>query len=307
MEGKKVITVVGATGNQGGGLVRALLQDTNFTIRAITRDVNSQSATELKLMGVEVVRADLDDIRSLENAFTGADGAFLVTNYWESMNVKREQTQLQNLLDAIKSTGVGHVVYSSLDDTREFLKNNPDIPTLTGNMKVPHFDSKGAFNKKFINEVSATVLLTTFYYENFISFGMGPKMNKTTGKYQIALNMGKAVMPMIAVNDIGRAACEIFKNKDRFLGKTVGIAGSFLTLDDTAKVFSDVLEIDCEYNELTRDEYAGLGFPGAEDLANMFAFYASCEKEFVDSRRSNIIQFESFRDWVFSHKEWFAL
>src|SRR4051812_48943910 len=99
MAEKKVIAVVGATGAQGGGLVRAILKDTNggFTARAITRDVNSEKAKALAKAGAGVVSADLDNEESLQKAFLGAHGAFCLTNYWEHFSPEKEISQIANL------------------------------------------------------------------------------------------------------------------------------------------------------------------------------------------------------------------
>ena len=104
MSDKKVIAVVSATGEQGGGLANAILQDPDgpFTVRALTRDAGSETARALAGRGAEVVEADLDDVDSLRRAFTGAHGAFVVTNFWESVSAKVEFAQAGNAARAAK-------------------------------------------------------------------------------------------------------------------------------------------------------------------------------------------------------------
>ena len=99
MATKKIIAVVGATGSQGSGLVRAILEDKkgDFTVRAITRNTESEKARELARMGAQVVQADINDVESLKKAFEGAYGAYLVTFYWSHMNPETEKTQARNL------------------------------------------------------------------------------------------------------------------------------------------------------------------------------------------------------------------
>ena len=111
MADKKIIAVIGATGAQGGSLVRAIIADKggSFAARAITRNVDSEKAKALAAAGVEVVKADIDDQKSLERAFAGAYGAFCVTNFWEHFSPERELTQAGNMARAAKAAGVQHV------------------------------------------------------------------------------------------------------------------------------------------------------------------------------------------------------
>jgi uncharacterized protein YbjT (DUF2867 family) len=173
---KKVIAVTGATGAQGGGLVRAILADPSggFAARAITRKVDSDKAQALAAAGAEVVAADLDDPASLERAFAGAHGAFCVTNFWEHFSPEKELAQAGNLARAARHAGVVHVIWSTLEDSRRFIPLTDDrMPTLMGHYKVPHFDAKGEADALFAQAgVPTTCLRTSFYWENFIFLGM---------------------------------------------------------------------------------------------------------------------------------------
>src|SRR6204780_5635076 len=122
MSDKKIIAVVGATGAQGGGLVRAILADPTgqFAVRAITRDPSSDKAQELATLGAEVVSADIDDEASLERAFAGAYGAFCVTFFWAHFSPEQELKEAANMAAAAKAAGVEHVIWSTLEDTRRF-------------------------------------------------------------------------------------------------------------------------------------------------------------------------------------------
>ena len=145
MNNQKVIAVTGATGAQGGGVARAILADTasSFTVRALTRNPDSPAARELAELGAEVVRADFDDEPSVHQAFEGAYGAFLVTNFWAHGSAAKETEEANVLVRAAKATGLRHVVWSTLEDTRELLPLEDErMPVLQNSYNVPHFDAK---------------------------------------------------------------------------------------------------------------------------------------------------------------------
>ncbi len=193
MTDKKIIAVVGATGAQGGGLVRAIMNDPNggFTVRAITRNANSDKAKELAALGAQVVAGDVDDVASLEKAFAGAYGAFCVTFFWDHFSPEKEMAHARNMAQAAKQAGLQHVIWSTLEDTRLKVPLSDDrMPTLMGKYKVPHFDAKGEANAFFTEAgVPTTLLHTSFYWDNLIHFGMGPKKGPD-GKLAITLPDG---------------------------------------------------------------------------------------------------------------------
>ena len=248
MAEKKIIAVVGATGAQGGGLVRAILSDPEggFTARALTRDLNSDKAKELAKLGAEVVAADVDDVESLKRAFQGAYGAYCVTFFWAHFSPEKELAEATNMAQAAKHAGIEHVIWSTLEDTRKWVPLSDNrMPTLMGKYKVPHFDAKGEADHVFTDlGLPVTFLLTSFYWDNFIYFGMGPKKGPD-GKLAITLPMGDKKLPGIAAEDIGRCAYGIFKRGREFIGKTVGIAGEHLTGAQMAAAFTKALGKRC--------------------------------------------------------------
>lgn len=308
---KKVIAVVGATGAQGGGLARAILNDSQseFTVRAITRNPDSEKAMALAEAGAEVVKADLNDVASLENAFEGAYGAFCVTNFWETFSPEKERQQAQNMAHAAKSTELKHVIWSTLEDTRWWISPDDDRKhTLMGNYKVPHFDAKGESNQFFADAgVPTTFLHTSFYWDNLIHFGMGPKKGED-GNLYFTLPMGDKKLPGIAVEDIGRCAYGIFKRGDDFIRQSVGIAGEHLTGAQMAASLSKALRREVRYNDISPEVYRGLGFPGAEDLGNMFQFKCDFESNFCGNRDVNFSHslnphLQSFEQWLEQNKK----
>ena len=301
-----IITVIGATGAQGGALVRAILADPSrrFRARAITRNPEGEKARALAAVGAEVVGADADDPSTLNAAFAGADAAFLVTNFWEHFSVDRELTQARSMAEAAKRAGVGHVVWSTLEDTRQWVPLDDDrMPTLHGKYKVPHFDGKGEANAIFTElGLPTTYLLTSFYWENFIHFGSGPQ-RMPDGSLALVNPMGDAKLPGIAVDDIGKSAFRIFEAGDRFIGATVGIAGEHLTGAEMAAAMSGVLGQPIGYYAMDADAYRALGFPGADDLGNMFQVKRDFNEDFVrprsveEARKLNP-EMQDFRTWL---------
>ena len=284
---KKIIAVVGATGSQGGGLVRAIVNDPagGFAARAITRDVNSGKARELAELGAEVVAADVDDVESLNRAFAGAYGAYCVTFFWAHFSPEKEKADARAMAEAAKHNRLRHVIWSTLEDTRRWVPLSDDrMPTLMGSYKVPHFDAKGESDRIFTElGVPTTFLLTSFYWDNLIHFGMGPKKD-ADGKLAFTLPMGDRKLPGIAAEDIGRCAYGIFKGGAEFIDKTVGIAGEHLTGAQMAASLSTALGQEVRYNAVEPEVYRGFGFPGAEDLGNMFQFKRDFEDMFCGAR-----------------------
>jgi uncharacterized protein YbjT (DUF2867 family) len=287
MGDKPVIAVVGATGAQGGGLVRAILADAAgpFSVRALTRDPQAPKARWLADRGAEVVAADLDDAASVQRAFAGAFGAFCVTNYWEHHSPDREIAQAAVMAAAAAQAGLRHLVWSTLEDTRRWMALDDErMPTIMGKYKVPHFDGKGKANRFFIDAgVPTTFLLTSFYWDNLIHFGMGP-CRGADGRLAITFPMGDAKLPGIAAEDIGRSAYRIFGRGTEFIGQTVGIAGEHLTCAEMADRLSLALGEQVRYHEVSPEVYRHLGFPGAADLANMFQFKRDFQQSFCAVR-----------------------
>jgi uncharacterized protein YbjT (DUF2867 family) len=311
MKTSKTIVVTGATGAQGGGVVRAILGDTSgaFTARAVTRNAMSAKAVELDRLGAEVVEADLDDPGSLEKAFRGAHGAYCVTNFWEHFSPEKELAQAANLATAASGARLEQVIWSTLEDTRKWVPLDDDrMPTLMGKYKVPHFDAKGEANGEFSKRgVPVTFLLTSFYWDNLISFGSGPKPGPD-GVLAITMPMGNAKLPGIAAEDIGKCAYGIFKAGTEYLGMTVGIAGELLTGKEMAEALGKALGKEVRYNDVSPDLYRGFGFPGAEDLGNMFQFKRDfnddfCKARDVSTARKLNPQLMDFSAWLARYKE----
>ena len=312
--GKKLITVFGATGAQGGGLARAILAEPEgeFSVRAVTRKPDSDAAKALAKAGAEVIVADLDDAASVARAMQGAYGAFCVTNFWEHFSPEKELAQAETLAAAAAVAKLQHVIWSTLEDTRLTVPvGSGRMPMLMGKYNVPHFDAKGEANHFFLDrKLPVTLLHTSFYWDNFIHFGMGPTAGPD-GKLAITFPMGEAKLPGIAVEDIGRAALGIFKAGVPSGGQSIGIVGEHLSGAEMAAAFSRLLGQPVVYNAVTPEVYRGFGFPGAEDLGNMFQFKHDFENAFraprdVEATRRLNPALLNFEQWLAAHREAFV-
>lgn len=306
MADKKIIAVVGATGAQGGGLARAILSDKSgsFAVRALTRDIKSDKARELSRLGAEVVRANVDDVESLEKAFSGAYGAYCVTFFWAHLSAQREIASATAMATAAKLAGIQHAIWSTFEDTRRCIPLDDNrMPTLQGRYKVPHFDAKSEADHVFTDlGVPTTFLLTSFYWENLIYFGAGPKRGED-GTLAITFPMGEKKLPGISSEDIGKCAYGIFKRGREFIGKTVGVAGEHLTGGQMAASLTKALGQKVRFNDVPADVYRSFGFPGADEMGNMFQFKRDFERQYCGARsievsRSLNPSLQTFDQWL---------
>jgi uncharacterized protein YbjT (DUF2867 family) len=310
MADKKIIAVVGSTGAQGGGLCRAILADPSggFACRAITRDPSKDKAKALTSTGAEAVKADIDDVESLKKAFAGAYGVYGVTNFWEHFSAEKEKAQAKNIAEAAKAAGVKHIVWSTLEDTRKLMAaDDKRMPILQEKYRVPHFDAKAEANAAFTG-LPVTFLVTSFYWDNLYMFGLAPKKGDD-GTYSWTFPMGNAKLAGIAAEDIGKTAYGIFKAGQEYVGKTVGIAGGTLTIEEMGKTLSEVLAIGTvTYNAVDADTYRGFGFPGADEMGNMFQVYRDFEQEVLGARSVELARklnpaLETFKQFVTRQKQ----
>ncbi len=311
MAATKTMAVVGATGAQGGGLARAILRDPRraFAVRALTRNPDSDKARALAELGAQVVAANLDDAASIGAAFAGAYGAFCVTNYWEHFSPEREQAQARAMAEAAREHALRHVIWSTLEDVRRWIPLADDsMPTLMEKYKVPHFDSKGAADRLFTDlGVPVTFLRASYYWENLFYPGVALSAG-ANGALVLTLPMGERKLPGIAAEDIGKCAYGVFRGGRRFIGATVGVAGEHLSGAEMARALGAALGRETRYQAISPQDYRKLGFPGAEDMGNMFQFQHDfnemfCAVRSVDTSRALNPELQRFADWLAVSKD----
>lgn len=314
MSDRKIIAVVGSTGAQGGGLCAAILNDPNggFACRAITRDPSKDKAQALAARGAEVVSADLDDVKSLERAFAGAYGVYGVTNFWEHFSAEKEKAQAKNIADAARAAGVQHVIWSTLEDTRKFMKaDDTRMPMLQEKYRVPHFDAKAEADAYF-SDLPATWLITSFYWDNIYAFGLAPQKGED-GTYSWTFPMGNAKLAGLAAEDIGKAAYGIFKAGNEYIGKTIGLTSENLTMGEMGEKLGNGLGIGpVKYNAVEPDAYRGFGFPGADEMGNMFQVDRDFESEILAVRSAETTrklnpELQTFDQWLAKNRSRIAL
>lgn len=315
MRTKHTIAVVGATGKQGGSVARAILGDQSgdFALRVLTRTPSGAPALALARRGAEVVYADADDLVSLKSAFAGAYGAYCMTDFWGGHgDPERERVQGSTMAEAARATGVHHVIWSTLEDTRRYVPLwDSRMPTLLGAYKVPHFDGKGEADEAFRGlGVPTTFFLTSFYWENLLRFpGMGPKKNRD-GEIVFEMPMADRKLPGIAVEDIGLCALGVFKQACRS-GQTVGIAGEHPTCGQMAAAMTRVLGRQVRYVDADPVAFRASDFPGAAELSNMLQFKRDFQDIFCAARdveRTRLLNpaLQTFEQWLTRHAREFT-
>jgi uncharacterized protein YbjT (DUF2867 family) len=249
---KKIIAVVGSTGTQGGSVVRSLLADGTFAVRALTRKVDGEAAQKLKAAGVEVVAADLEDVESLKKAFKGAYGVFGVTDFWalylgvdqyDQAKSRDHETQLgKNIVDAAEALRIQHFVWSTLDDS---------IPAAP---EVYHFVSKYAVDKYLkTKSVPTTYLLTSVYFNNASVFGWVKKEGDVI-KVDISIPYDVPV-PWYDANETGDWVVPVFKNPNEWIGKYVHAYGSSNTPEEFAEALKKKTGKNVVLNKVTTEQF----------------------------------------------------
>ncbi|MDQ3733723.1 MAG: NmrA/HSCARG family protein [Actinomycetota bacterium] len=312
MSEQTVVAVVGATGQQGGGLARAILDDPagRYTCRALTRNPASQAARALADRGAEVVAADLDDEDSLVRGFEGAYGAYCMTNFFEHFSPQREQQQAANLARAAKAAGIRHAIWSTNEDSREWLELHDRLPVLEGGYRVPHWDAKAEANRFFTdNGVPTTFLRLPMFWENFGTPGTPQYPQRDhDGVLAITLPAGDAKLPGLAAADIGGCARSVFRAGHEFVGKTVGLAAQHLTGQELAEGLSELQGETVRYNSIPLGALRSAPMPGADAVANMFQIITEgndkyCAHYDPGVTRSLNPQLQTFAAWITAAKD----
>lgn len=296
MRQKLTILVTGATGAQGGSVAKALLANDEFNVRALTRNANSEAAIALKQAGAEIVEGTMDNVESLKKAMQGCYGVFGVTNFWE--HYEKEYQHGKNLVDAVHQSGIKHFVFSTLASYNKLTN---------GSFSVPHFDIKGTLEEYTRQlQIPFTFTRIAFYYENFLTFF--PLQKAADGTYEFGFPQGDTKLSMACVDDLGGVVSKIFDHPAEYIGRTVGVVGEDRTCAEYAAIMTKVFKRPVRYNYIPRETFASFGFPGAEELANMF----EVQRLYIPNRQLDLIEsyglnpnMQPFESWLMKNKHKF--
>jgi uncharacterized protein YbjT (DUF2867 family) len=248
---KKTILVTGATGKQGGAVLRHLINH-GWHVRVICRDPNKTTAQECAETGVEVLKGDLDDRNSVLRAAKGVYGIYSVQSLEKGPEV--EFRQGKTLADVAKECGAQHFVYSSVGSANR-------------NTGIPHFESKWQIEQHISSlKLPATILRPAWFMENFLTTQF--RSSILEGTLSMPLKPNKTLQ-MIAVDNIGGFAAIAFENPDKYIGQAIDIAGDELTMPQVAQKLSRVIEREVRYLEMPMEQMKAI----SADWAAMFQWF----------------------------------
>ena len=266
---KNLIAVVGATGQQGGAVVRALQANKQFKVRALTRNPD-----EHPQVGDEIIKADLNRPETLKPAFEGAHGVFLVTNFWKGGT--DEVDQATAAVRAAKDAGVKHFVWSTLPDVEAISGGKFYVPHFTGKAKVDRIVKEAGF-------ANHTFVIAPFYYQNLI--GVLAPQKQTDGSVGWALPLDPTVrsIHMGDITEFGHIVAGAFAHPDQAgHGEYLPLVGDFMSFNEIIDTLNRQGH-NFSFNQVPKEVFAGL-FPGAAEIAEMFSYFQAHTYLGSDSR-----------------------
>jgi uncharacterized protein YbjT (DUF2867 family) len=255
---KKLIAVVGATGQQGGGVLRALKDSVQFKVRAMTRNPDKH-----RELAEEVVEADLDRPETLKAAFEGAHGVFLVTNFQEAGTAELKQATAA--IRAAKDAGVKHLIWSTL----------PDVEAISGGkFKVPHFTGKAKIDTvvKDSGFENYTFVIAPFYYQNLAGVLAPQKQANGSMGWALPLDPTLRVIHMGDINELGNVVAGAFAHPDEAgNGQYLPLVGDFMSFNEIVETLNRRGH-NFSYKQVPKESFADF-FPGAAEIAEMLSYW----------------------------------
>jgi uncharacterized protein YbjT (DUF2867 family) len=255
---KKLIAVIGATGQQGGAVVRALQASSQFKVRALTRNPGKH-----RELAEEVVEADLDRPETLEDAFEGAHGVFLVTNFWEEGT--NELKQATAAVRAAKDAGVKHFVWSTLPNVEAISGGKFDVPHFTGKAKIDAVIEEAGF-------ANHTFVIPPMYYQGLVGTLAPQKQADGSVGWALPLDPTVRVIHMGDITELGDIVAGAFAHPDEAgNGEYLPLVGDFMSFDEIVDTLNRQGH-NFSYNEVPKESFGG-SFPGATELAETFGYW----------------------------------
>lgn len=265
---KPIITVVGGTGAQGGGVVDALLASGRHAVRVVSRDPTSEASERLKKRDVEVTRGDLLDPKSLRTAFEGSQGAFLMTNFWDPAQMWKETEIGKAAVKEARAAGVEHFVWSTLPDAQKLTRGRSNPRHLTEKSRVDE-DVVAAGFPRF------TFVHAPFYFQNLLG-ALGPQPLPTGGRgWAVPMDPAARVIHAGDVKDVGRAVAAAFLAGDKLRnGSHLAVCGGTYSWGDFASTLNaqgHALRVE----QVSPEAYDRF-YPGASEMREMFQYFEEC-------------------------------
>ena len=255
---KKLIAVIGATGQQGGGVVRALQARGQFKVRALTRNPDKH-----RELAEEVVEADLGKPETLKAAFEGAHGVFLVTNFQEAG--ADELKQATAAIRAAKDAGVKHLIWSTLPDVEAISGGKFNVPHFTGKAKIDRVVKEGGFE-------NYTFVIAPFYYQNLAGPIAPHKQADGSMGWALPLDPTRRVIHMGDINELGNIVAGAFAQWDEAGdGQYLPLVGDFMSFNEIVETLNRQGH-NFSYKQVPKESFAG-AFPGATEIAEMFSYW----------------------------------
>jgi uncharacterized protein YbjT (DUF2867 family) len=255
---KKLIAVIGATGQQGGGVVRALQASGQFKVRALTRNPDKH-----RELAEEVVEADLDKPETLKTAFEGAHGVFLVTNFWEAGSDELKQATAA-IRDA-KDAGVKHFIWSTLPDVEAISGGKFNVPHFTGKAKIDRVVQEAGF-------ANHTFVIAPFYYGNLTGMMAPQKQADGSVGWALPLDPTLRVIHLGDINELGNIVAGAFAHPDEAgNGEYLPLVGDFMSFNEIVETLNQQGH-NFSYRQVSKESFAG-SFPGATEIAETFGYW----------------------------------
>jgi len=267
---KKLIAVIGATGQQGGAVVRALQPSGQFKVRALTRDPDKHHD-----LADEIIRADLNRPETLRSAFEGAYGVFLVTNFWEKGT--DEPKQATAAVRAARDAGVKHCVWSTLPNVEAISGGKFDVPHFTGKARIDRTVKEAGFTNH-------TFVIAPFYYENLLA-ALAPQ-GQPDGSTGWALPLDPAVrcLHMGDISELGDIVAGAFAHPcEAGNGEYLPLVGDFMSFDEVVDTLNRQGH-KFSFKQVPKEVFAAAPFPGAAEIANTFSYFEAHTYLGSDSR-----------------------
>jgi len=267
---KKLIAVIGATGQQGGAVVRALRPSGQFKVRALSRDPDKHHD-----LADEIIRADLNRPETLRSAFEGAYGVFLVTNFWEEGT--DEPKQATAAVRAARDAGVKHFVWSTLPNVEAISGGKFDVPHFTGKARIDRTVKEAGFTNH-------TFVIAPFYYENLLG-ALAPQ-RQPDGSTGWALPLDPAVrcLHMGDISELGDIVVGAFAHpSEAGNGEYLPLVGDFMSFDEVVDTLNRQGH-KFSFKQVPKEVFAAAPVPGAAEIANTFSYFQAHTYLGSDSR-----------------------